>query len=86
VVQIYAATPEEARLSWVRNIPTEDVPRYGEELISFMRAKHPQIMDEIKSSGELSDELKPKLEAALDAFGKVFEPSGTVDVPTAGAK
>jgi F-type H+-transporting ATPase subunit alpha len=86
VLQIYAATPEDRRLSWVRNIPTEDVPRYGAELIAFMRTKHPQIMDEIKSSGDLSDELKPKLDAALDAFGEVFEPSATVAVAVAGVE
>ena len=79
VVQIYAAMPQEARASWVRPLPVEDVPRYAEELISYMQAKHPQVLDDLASSGEVTDEIREKLDAALDEFGKVFEPSGSVD-------
>jgi F-type H+-transporting ATPase subunit alpha len=75
VVQIYAATPQEARPSWVRAIPADDVPRYADELVEFLSTRHPQILEEIKSTGELGDELRTKLDAALDAFAEVFEPS-----------
>ncbi len=76
VVQVYAATPQDERTSWVRNMPSEDVPRYAEELATFMQSKHPEILEEIRASGALSDELSSKLDAALDAFGEVFQPSG----------
>ena len=79
VVQLYAATPQETRTSWVRRIPAADVPRYASELVSFMRSKQPQVLDDLRTSGELSDEIVEKLNTALDEFGKVFEPSGTVD-------
>ena len=75
VVQIYAATPQDARRSWVRPFPAEDVPRYADELATFMQSKHPEILEEIRASKALPDELKTKLEAALDAFGEVFQPS-----------
>jgi F-type H+-transporting ATPase subunit alpha len=75
VIQIYAATPTESRGSWVRNVPAQDVPRYAEELIKYLEARHPQIIEEVSSSGQLSDELVPKLDAALDAFGETFQPS-----------
>ena len=78
VVQVYAATPQDERASWVRNMPAEDVPRYAEELATFMQSKHPEILEEIRASGALSDELSTKLDAALDAFGEVFQPSGEV--------
>jgi F-type H+-transporting ATPase subunit alpha len=79
VVQLYAATPQETRTSWVRRIPAADVPRYASELVSFMRSKQPQVLDDLRTSGELSDEIAEKLNTALDEFGKVFEPSGSVD-------
>jgi F-type H+-transporting ATPase subunit alpha len=79
IAQIYAATPTDDRPSWVRNFPVEDVPRYAEELTVFLESKHGQILEEIRSSGTLSDELKTKLDAALDAFGGVFQPSRTVE-------
>jgi F-type H+-transporting ATPase subunit alpha len=75
VVQIYAATAQDGRASWVRRVPVEDVPRYVEELTAFLRSRHPQILEEISSSKQLSDELATKLDAALDAFGEAFQPS-----------
>ncbi len=74
VVQIYSATPQPGKQSWVRQISTADVPRYADELVAFLQAKHPQILEEIKTAKQISAELAPKLDAALDAFGKVFEP------------
>jgi F-type H+-transporting ATPase subunit alpha len=79
VVQIYAATPQETRDSWVRKLPVEDVLRFADELIQFMESRHSQILEEIRSSGQLSDELIPKLEAALDAFVEIFQPSSSVE-------
>jgi F-type H+-transporting ATPase subunit alpha len=78
VVQIYAATPQPGKPSWVRNVPGPDVPRYADELVAFLRARHPQILDEIKNARQISDALRPQLDGALDAFGKVFEPSKSV--------
>jgi F-type H+-transporting ATPase subunit alpha len=76
VVQIYAATPRPGgRPSWVRGYPALDVPRYGDELIAFLRSRHQEILNEIRSTSQLSDALKGKLDEALDAFGKVFQPS-----------
>jgi F-type H+-transporting ATPase subunit alpha len=75
IVQIYAATPREGRASWVRNLAVEDVPRFVQELTAFVDSKHPQIHEELRTTGELSDELRPKLDAALDAFAEIFEPS-----------
>jgi F-type H+-transporting ATPase subunit alpha len=76
VVQIYAATPQEHRSSWVRNIPVEDVPRYADELSEYIKSRHPEILQGIRESKDISADLEPKLVAALDAFAKVFQPSG----------
>ncbi len=75
VVQIYAASQQEDRASWVRNIPAEDVPRYASELSEFLKSQHPQILEEIREKKVISDDLEAKLREALDAFGGVFQPS-----------
>jgi F-type H+-transporting ATPase subunit alpha len=77
VVQIYAATPQERRASWVRKIAVDDVLRFANELTQFMEARHSQILEEIRSTGQLPDELVPKLDAALDAFVATFQASGS---------
>jgi F-type H+-transporting ATPase subunit alpha len=76
VVQIYAATPRaDGKPSWLRNYPLEDVSRYMDEMSEFLRVKHPAILAELKSSGALGDAVRSKLDEALDAFAKVFQPS-----------
>ncbi len=76
VVQIYAATPQDERPSWVRNLPVEDVPRFASELIAYLRAKHQQLLEDIAEKREITDATRAKLDAALDTFAGVFQPSG----------
>jgi F-type H+-transporting ATPase subunit alpha len=75
VVAIYAATPQESRPSRVREYGVEDIGRYEAELLAYLRSQHPQILAAIKSTGKLEDETRAKLDAALDAFAKTFQPS-----------
>jgi len=75
VVQIFAAMPVEGRPSWVREIDPEDVERYAEELSAYMLSHQDEILGEIRSTGKLDEALETKLAAALDAFGKVFQPT-----------
>jgi F-type H+-transporting ATPase subunit alpha len=77
VVQIYAATPRsDGKPSWLRNYPVEDVTRYCEEMLEFLRQRHPAILQDIGKTGVLSDATRGKLDEALDAFAKLFQPSG----------
>jgi len=75
VVAIYAATPQESRPSWVRDYAVEDIGRYESELLSHLRSQRAEILAAIRSSGKLEDATRQKLDAALDAFAKVFQPS-----------
>ncbi len=78
VIQIYAATPRaDGGASFVRNYPTEDIARYADEVTAFLRQRHPEVLAEIKSTGAISDQLRTKLDEALLAFGKAFQPSST---------
>jgi F-type H+-transporting ATPase subunit alpha len=73
ILSIYAATPKAGReKTWVRDLPTEDVERYLSEMLDFMRARHEAISKEISDKKVLSDELKQKIDAALDEFAGVF--------------
>ncbi len=75
ILCIYAATPKPGReKTWVRDLPVGDIHRFLTEMLSFMTARHPDIAQEIAEKKILSDELKVKVDAALDEFAGVFEP------------
>jgi len=75
VVAIYSATAAEARPSWVRGFGLEDIGRYEQEMLAYVKSQRPEILAEIQSTGKLEDAVKAKLDAALDAFANVFQPS-----------
>jgi F-type H+-transporting ATPase subunit alpha len=76
VVSIFACTPREGRPSWVREYALPDIQRYEGEMLTWMRASHPDLLEAIRSSGKLEEEAERKLVAALDAFRAMFQPSG----------
>ncbi len=77
VVTIYASTPQRDRDSWIRKYEQQDIARYEQELLDFMRSSHAEILDEIRNSGKFADETEQKLIAALDEFSDVFQPSSS---------
>ncbi|HVP28958.1 MAG TPA: F0F1 ATP synthase subunit alpha [Myxococcota bacterium] len=75
VVAIYAATPQESRASWVRELAVEEVGRYETEMLAYIEQRHAGILEAIRTSGKLEDDVKARLNAALDEFAKVFQPA-----------
>ena len=75
VVSIFAATPQQGRKSWIRELPIGEVGRYEREMLRYMVESHADILDTIRSSGKLEAETAGRLAAALDAFAKVFQPA-----------
>lgn len=78
VIQIYAATqPKEkgGRASWVRQYEPSEVARYAVELISFMRAKHNDILKDIRENPKkkFDDAMRERVNAALAGFEKSFD-------------
>ena len=67
VVTLYAATS-----GYVDALPVETIGRYERELESFIDGQHPQIYREVLEKRELTDDLKKKLNAALDEFKARF--------------
>ena len=53
------------------DIPTEQVPRFQDELREFLRSEG-TIYKAIQDTGDLSDELVEQLDAALEKFKNTF--------------
>jgi F-type H+-transporting ATPase subunit alpha len=49
-----------------------DVVRYEAAMLAHLRSEHADILKTIRESGDLADDTKAALEAALAAFGKAF--------------
>ncbi len=75
VISIFSATPREEGDSWVRRYELEDIGRYEQEMLSYLRSEHADILAAIKEAGVLEDDVREKLTAALDRFADVFQPS-----------
>jgi F-type H+-transporting ATPase subunit alpha len=68
VVVIYAGTR-----GWLDTVPVEDVVRFGAEFLTDMRAKHTDILSNIKETSALND--TEALDAALKSFLDSFATS-----------
>jgi F-type H+-transporting ATPase subunit alpha len=82
VLQIYAATNRDdpKKRGWVRDVPTHDVIRWGKEFLDFVNAKYPEVPKEIREKRELSNELRARMNKALEEFNALFKPSEGKDI------
>jgi len=64
---IYAATN-----GYVDEYPVEALGRYEAELNTFLESRHPEILAEIREKKVIDDELKAKLDKALDELKTLF--------------
>ncbi|HTZ09510.1 MAG TPA: F0F1 ATP synthase subunit alpha [Acidimicrobiales bacterium] len=65
VLVIYAGTN-----GWVDDVPVSEVRRFEAELLEFVRASHPELLEHIRTQGTLPDEAD--LKGALEAFKGTF--------------
>ena len=66
-VTIFAGTQ-----GYLDGIGVNRVTDYETKMLSWMHAEHADLLGDIRSSKDLSDDSRAKLVAALDAFGKTF--------------
>lgn len=57
---------------YLKNIELKDVKRYEKELCEFLQNKYDELLDDIKSTGNLSDESTSLLEKAVGEFTDKF--------------
>jgi F-type H+-transporting ATPase subunit alpha len=69
IIIIYAGTQ-----GFVDKVPVSSLKRYEKDLYAFMKEKHQDVIDSIKDKQALDDDLREKLEDALNDFNKRFEP------------
>jgi F-type H+-transporting ATPase subunit alpha len=67
VVVIYAGVN-----GYLDPIKVSDVQRFEAELLRYMRAEHPDILDSIRDKKEITKETGDKLKSAVDKFAKAF--------------
>ena len=67
VVVIYAGTN-----GYLDTLPVSKVRAFEDGLLLFLRSKHSDILDTIRTSKELSKDTTEKLVKAIDAFAKTF--------------
>jgi F-type H+-transporting ATPase subunit alpha len=68
IVIIYAGTN-----GFVDGFPTSTLGRYEQELFAFIDANHKGLFEDIAKKKALDDELKKRLNTALEEFNKRFE-------------
>ena len=64
-----------AAIDHVLEIDTHDVRRFEEELLHYMRDRQPEIMAKIRETRDLDDDIKEKMNAAIDTFRGTFKSS-----------
>ena len=64
---IYAVTK-----GYLNNIPVAQIPEFEKRLEEHMDNRHLQVLEAIRTTGELSKETEQKLAAALEAYTKDF--------------
>jgi F-type H+-transporting ATPase subunit alpha len=68
VLAIYAATK-----GYVDDLPVEDVRRFEQELISFVKSNHGDLLEQIRETKDLPD--AEKIDSAITEFKKLFAPT-----------
>jgi F-type H+-transporting ATPase subunit alpha len=59
----------------VRKLEIGDISRYEQEMLSYLRSEHGDLLGTIRDTGKVDDAAEQKLIAALDAFGSIFQPT-----------
>jgi F-type H+-transporting ATPase subunit alpha len=77
VLIIYAATN-----GHVDDLPVESLGQFERELYAYVEGKHPTVLPDIAEKRVLDDDLKKRLNKAIESFKKTFVPG---DAPKATA-
>jgi F-type H+-transporting ATPase subunit alpha len=67
VLVIYAGTQ-----GYTDDVEVSDIVKFGRELITFVRQRHPNVLPAIHESGKLTEEVERELKGALEDFKRQF--------------
>src|SRR6266568_971467 len=71
VVSVWAGTS-----GYLDDVPVEDISRFEDEFLDYLRRDKSGILDAIRETGELSDDTITALKDAIEEFRRGFETSG----------
>ena len=57
---------------YLDKLPVNKVSAFEQGFLALLRSEHAGLLDEIRTKGELNDDIRGKLRTAADAFSKVF--------------
>ncbi len=86
ILSIFACTPQsggdgdggvDGSKSFVRTLEVSDIPRYEREMLAWVRANHPELLERLRQAGKLGDEDLAAMRETLAAFAGMFEPSAS---------
>jgi F-type H+-transporting ATPase subunit alpha len=60
----------------IDHLPVESVRRFEQEYLAYLKAEHPQILAEIRDTGDFSKETEEAMRAAAEEFLKLFAQDG----------
>jgi aspartyl aminopeptidase len=70
VVSIWAGTTGQ-----FDDVPTEDVRRFEDGFLEYLRLEHSSVLEAIRESGKFGDDTADALKSAIEEFKKTFETS-----------
>ena len=62
-------------VDYVLDLPTEDVRRFEEELLQFIEANHGEVLQQIRDSQDLADDVKEQLGGIIEGYKENFQVS-----------
>ena len=68
VISLFSGTK-----GYLDDLAVEDVSKFESEVLEYFRSQKPEILKEIKDTGDLSSDLENKISAAMDEFKKTFK-------------
>jgi F-type H+-transporting ATPase subunit alpha len=65
VIAIFALTQ-----GYARTVPVDDIQKYQDNLLQFMKTNHPEVRQAIATKKDLTDDIESSLRSALEAFNQ----------------
>lgn len=60
---------------YLDGVEVSDVLEYEKQLLAFVRAKRPEVLDTLNAANELTKDVEAKIVSTLDEFKTVFKPA-----------
>ena len=56
-----------------KNVAVKDAARFNEEFFGYLVAAYPQVVEDVRKSGDISMDTGIAIEDAVEEFGRIFK-------------